>query len=113
MNFLDLERYITDLKQSGFDGTVKLQVRFYRKFSRAAVRADHGDDRDPVRFPGGESGSDGRHWHEYRDRDRVPGDRPAVREAGRRGQLPPAMAAWAPDVLFSLAGLYLMLRMRS
>jgi len=27
--------------------------------------------------------------------------------------LPPAMAAWSPDLLFSLTGLYLLLRMRS
>ena len=33
MNFLQLDRYIQDLTQSGFEGTVKLQVRFFRKFS--------------------------------------------------------------------------------
>jgi len=27
--------------------------------------------------------------------------------------LPPAMAGWSPDVIFGLAGLYLLLRMRS
>jgi lipopolysaccharide export LptBFGC system permease protein LptF len=27
--------------------------------------------------------------------------------------LPPTMAAWSPDVIFGLAGLYLLLRMRS
>jgi lipopolysaccharide export LptBFGC system permease protein LptF len=32
---------------------------------------------------------------------------------GDVNQLPPAMAAWAPDVMFSLAGMYLLLRMRS
>ena len=32
MNFLQLDSYISDLRQSGFD-TVKLQVQFYRKFS--------------------------------------------------------------------------------
>src|SRR5436305_1128093 len=33
MNFLQLDRYIKDLTQSGFEGTAKLKVRFYRKFS--------------------------------------------------------------------------------
>jgi lipopolysaccharide export LptBFGC system permease protein LptF len=28
-------------------------------------------------------------------------------------QLPPELAAWSPDVLFALMGLYLLLRMRS
>ena len=32
---------------------------------------------------------------------------------GNVNLLPPVVAAWAPDALFSLAGLYLMLRMRS
>src|SRR5262249_44668607 len=32
MNFLQLDRYIRDLQQRGFD-TVKLRVQFYRKFS--------------------------------------------------------------------------------
>ncbi|MBZ5612206.1 MAG: LptF/LptG family permease, partial [Acidobacteriia bacterium] len=32
---------------------------------------------------------------------------------GEVNQLPPAMAAWAPDVVFGLAGVYLLLRMRS
>ena len=32
---------------------------------------------------------------------------------GDVSQLPPAMAAWSPDALFSLMGLYLLLRMRS
>jgi len=32
---------------------------------------------------------------------------------GDVNQLPPAIAAWSPDALFSLTGLYLLLRMRS
>jgi len=32
---------------------------------------------------------------------------------GDVNQLPPAMAAWSPDALFSLAGLYLLMRMKS
>ena len=32
---------------------------------------------------------------------------------GDVGQLRPVMAAWAPDVVFALAGAYLLLRMRS
>ena len=34
-------------------------------------------------------------------------------QMGNVGYLPPAAAAWSPDVLFALAGLYLMARMRS
>lgn len=32
---------------------------------------------------------------------------------GEVSQLPPGMAAWAPDVVFCLAGVYLLMRMRS
>jgi len=34
-------------------------------------------------------------------------------QMGNVGYLQPYVAAWAPDTLFSLAGLYLILRMRS
>jgi lipopolysaccharide export LptBFGC system permease protein LptF len=32
---------------------------------------------------------------------------------GNLNQLPPAMAAWSPDVIFALAGLYFMARMKT
>jgi lipopolysaccharide export LptBFGC system permease protein LptF len=38
---------------------------------------------------------------------------PLFQKLGEVNELPPAMAAWSPDVLFSLTGLYLLLRMRS
>ena len=41
------------------------------------------------------------------------GAQPLFEKVGDVGLLPPAMAAWSPDVLFSLMGLYLLLRMRS
>ena len=34
-------------------------------------------------------------------------------QVGNVGQLDPAVATWAPDALFALAGIYFMLRMRS
>jgi lipopolysaccharide export LptBFGC system permease protein LptF len=41
------------------------------------------------------------------------GIQPLFEKIGDAGWLPPAMAAWSPDVLFSLFGLYLLLRMKS
>ena len=32
---------------------------------------------------------------------------------GNLNQLPPVVAAWSPDVLFGLGGVYLLLRMRT
>jgi lipopolysaccharide export LptBFGC system permease protein LptF len=37
----------------------------------------------------------------------------AFEQIGNLNQLPAAVAAWSPDVVFSLAGLYLMARMRT
>ncbi|PJF45245.1 MAG: LPS export ABC transporter permease LptF, partial [Candidatus Thermofonsia Clade 3 bacterium] len=34
-------------------------------------------------------------------------------QLGNVGQLPPQVAAWSPNALFALAGLYLMSRMRT
>jgi len=34
-------------------------------------------------------------------------------QIGNANQLPPGVAAWSPDVLFALAGTYMLLRMRS
>src|ERR1035441_9453743 len=46
----------------------------------AAVRADDGDDRHPVRLPGGQSRRHGGGGPEHRDRGRLSGDRPVIRE---------------------------------
>ncbi len=37
----------------------------------------------------------------------------AFEQIGNLNQLPASVAAWSPDVVFSLAGLYLMARMRT
>ena len=34
-------------------------------------------------------------------------------QLGNVGQLPPEIAAWSPDALFALAGIYLITRMRT
>jgi len=38
---------------------------------------------------------------------------PLFEKVGNVGLLPPEIAAWSPDLLFGLAGMYLLLRMRS
>ena len=34
-------------------------------------------------------------------------------QIGNLNQLPPTLAAWSPDVIFALAGLYFLARMRT
>lgn len=112
MNFVQLQRYIDDLQQSGFD-TLKLQVQLYRKFSMPLFAIIMAFIAVPFGFLIGKRGtmtgigvSIGialAYW----------GIDILFEKLGDVNQLPPAMAAWSPDALFSLAGLYLLMRMRS
>jgi lipopolysaccharide export LptBFGC system permease protein LptF len=112
MNFLDLDSYIRDLRQSGFD-TVKLQVEFYRKFSVPLFALIMALIAAPFGFMVGRRGA-------------MTGVGVAIAiaiaywavsslfdKAGGASQLPPVMAAWSPDLVFAMAGLYLGLRVKS
>lgn len=112
MNWRQLEAYIVDLTQSGFD-TIRLQVRLHKKlafplfaFSMALLAA-------PFAMLTGRQGA----------------MRPVVfslalatayyalnawaEQLGRAGQLTPPMAAWAPGLIFVIGGAYLLLRIRT
>ncbi|MBV9746114.1 MAG: LptF/LptG family permease, partial [Acidobacteriia bacterium] len=112
MNFLELEQYIRDLKQSGFD-TVSLQVRFYRKFAVPLFALIMALIAVPFAFLVGNRGAMTgigvslvialSYW----------GISIFFEKIGDVNQLPPQMAAWSPDAVFGLAGMYLMTRMRS
>ena len=79
MNFLQLDSYISDLRQSGFD-TVKLQVQFYRKFSVPLFALIMAADRGALRIPGGQPGRHDGDRREHRDRHGLLGHRHALRE---------------------------------
>ena len=71
MNFLQLDRYITGpdaerLRRHGQAAGAALP-----QVLGAAVRPDDGDDRDPVRLPGGQSRRHGGRGPEHRDRRRL------------------------------------------
>jgi LPS export ABC transporter permease LptG len=112
MNFLQLDKYIRDLQQSGFD-TLKLQVQFHRKFSvplfaliMALIAVPFGflvGQRGAMTWIGVSIGIGIAYW----------GVGILFQKLGDVSLLPPAMAAWSPNALFSLAGLYLIARMRS
>jgi LPS export ABC transporter permease LptG/LPS export ABC transporter permease LptF len=112
MNFLQLDSYINDLRQSGFD-TVKLQVQFYRKFSvplfaliMAAIAVPFGflvGNRGAMTGIGVSIAIAMSYW----------GIGTLFEKIGDVNQLPPSVAAWSPDVVFALTGMYLLLRMRS
>jgi LPS export ABC transporter permease LptG len=112
MNFQELDSYIRDLQQSGFN-TVKLRVQFYRKFSvplfaliMAMISIPFGflvGNRGAMAGIGVSIGIAIAYW----------GTSLLFEKIGDVNQLPPAIAAWSPDALFSLTGMYLLLRMRS
>ena len=112
MNFQELDSYIRDLQQSGFN-TVKLRVQFYRKFSVPLFALIMAMIAIPFSFLVGNRGAMAgigvsiviavTYW----------GISLLFEKVGDVNQLPPAIAAWAPDALFSLMGIYLLLRMRS
>jgi LPS export ABC transporter permease LptF/LPS export ABC transporter permease LptG len=112
MSALELRSYIADLSQSGFD-VVRLSVQFYRKFSFPLIAFVVTLIGIPFSFTmGGKGALTGIalsigiaivYWSIS-----------SLFEAmGNLSQLPPAMAAWSPDILFSLAGTYLLLRIKT
>jgi lipopolysaccharide export LptBFGC system permease protein LptF len=109
MNTEDLRRYIRDLQQSGFD-VVRLKVQLQEKFAFPLNSLIMAVLAIPFALAAGKRGA-------------VAGVATAVgigllyimvgrlsESMGNVSQLPPFLAAWAPDLLFGLAGGYLILR---
>jgi len=112
LNFLDLNGYIQDLDQSGFD-TVKLQVQYYRKFTTPLFALTIALISVPFGFLVGNRGAMAGIGVSIGLAMAYMGTDKLFEQVGNVGYLSPQIAAWAPDTLFSLAGLYLILRMRS
>jgi len=113
MNFLQLENYIKDLRQSGFEGTVKLQVRLFRKFSLSLFALIMAMIAIPFGFLVGNRGAMTGIGISLGIAACYLAIGTLFEKLGDASLLQPSLAAWAPDVVFALAGLYLLLRMRS
>ena len=109
MNFGQLDRYIRDLQQSGFD-TKRLSVALWHKLSYPLITVVMAVLAIPFALSMGRRGS-------------ITGVAVAIAVAlaymvidnlfgamGNVNYLPAAMAAWSADVLFGLVGGYLLLR---
>jgi LPS export ABC transporter permease LptG/LPS export ABC transporter permease LptF len=109
MNFGQLDRYIGDLRQSGFD-TMKLRVALWQKLSYPLIAIVMAVLAIPFALSMGRRGS-------------LTGIAVAIGVAlsyfvvnntfgalGNVNYLPAALAAWASDILFGLVGGYLLLR---
>jgi LPS export ABC transporter permease LptG/LPS export ABC transporter permease LptF len=109
MNYEDLRRYIRDLQQSGFD-VVRLRVQLNKKLSFPAITLIMAMLAIPFSLSAAKKGA-------------VTGIAVAVGIAvfytvvsrlfeamGDLSQLPPALAAWSPDIIFAMVGAYLILK---
>lgn len=109
MNYEELRNYIRDLQQSGFD-VVRLRVELNKKLSYPVITLIMAILAIPFALSTGKKGA-------------VTGVAVAVGVAvfytvisrlfeamGEVNQLPPALAAWSPDLIFVLVGGYLVLK---
>lgn len=110
MNWRQLGQYIASLRQAGFD-TARLSVQWHRKFAFPVIAAVIVFLSAPFAFLVGTRGAIGglalavgvgiAYWSAA-----------ALFEAmGSVGQLPPLVAAWAPDAIFGFLAIYFIFRM--
>jgi LPS export ABC transporter permease LptG/LPS export ABC transporter permease LptF len=110
MNYEELRRYIHDLEQSGFD-VVRLRVQLQKKIAYPLITLVMAVLAIPFALSAGK-------------RSAVAGVATAIgigvvywttnslfEAMGNLSQLPPAVAAWSPDLVFGFIGGYLILRM--
>ena len=112
MNFHELQKYMGELQQSGFD-TTRLQVQYHSKFSVPLFALIMSLIAAPFGFLAGNRGAMTGIGVSlgigiaYLTLNKL------FEQVGNLNQLPAQIAAWSPDVIFSLAGLYLIARMRT
>ena len=112
MNYLELERYIAELRESGFD-TTQLQVQYHKKFSTPLFALIMALIAVPFAFSGRRGGAMPAVGLSIAIAIAYIAVNQLFEQMGNLNQLPAQMAAWAPDALFALAGLYFTARIRS
>ena len=109
MSFNELARYINDLRQSGFD-TKRLSVQLNRKLAYPVVTLVMALIAMPFAFATGKRGSVAGFAVAILLAVTYLGVASLFEAMGNVNTLPPALAAWSPDLLFALAGGWLLLR---
>jgi lipopolysaccharide export LptBFGC system permease protein LptF len=112
MNFHQLAGYIQELRQSGFD-TVRLQVQYQRKFSAPLFAFILAVIAVPFAFLVGNRGAMASVGASFILAIAYWAVNQMFEGVGNLNQLPPLLAAWSPNALFLMVGMYLMTRMRS
>ena len=112
MNFLQLDSYIQKLKQSGFD-TVKLQVQYHRKFSVPLFALIMAALAVPFAFTSGNRGAMASVGVSFFLAIAYLAVTQLFEQVGYLNQLPPPVAAWAPNIVMTIAAAWLFTRMKS
>lgn len=112
MNFEELSEYIRELKSSGLD-TIPLQVQYYKKFAVPLFALIMAILSIPFAFIAGNRGAMTGVGISFGVAIAYWTIGTLFEQVGDLNQLPAVMAAWSPDIIFSLAGLYLMARMKT
>ena len=112
MNFEELKRYIAELQASGLD-TTALRVQYYKKFAVPLFALIMPILSVPFAFVAGNRGTMTGVSVSFLIAIGYWTIGTVFEQVGDLNQLPAIMAAWSPDVIFTLAGLYLMARMRT
>lgn len=112
MNFRQLAAYIRELQQSGFD-TIALQVQFYKKFAVPLFAAIMALISIPFAFLVGNRGAMAGVGISFGIAIAYWAISILSEQVGNINLLPAAVAAWSPDAVFTLAGMYFFSRMRS
>src|SRR6185436_21056101 len=105
--FWDLDSYIKDLQQSGFD-TVKLRVQLHKKFSVPLFALIMAMISAPFAFLVGNRGAMAGIGASIGVAIAYLAIAKLFENIGNVNQLPPEVAAWSPDAIFALAGMYLL-----
>ncbi len=112
MNFEELGSYIRELQLSGMN-TVPLQVQYYKKFAVPLFVLIMSLLSIPFAFIAGNRGAMTGVGISLAIAIAYWTIGTLFEQIGDLNQLPAAMAAWSPDIIFSLAGLYFMARMKT
>jgi lipopolysaccharide export LptBFGC system permease protein LptF len=112
MNFQQLAAYIRDLQRTGID-TITLQVRFYRKFAVPLFALVMALISVPFAFIAGTRGATAGVGVSFGIAMAYWAIGKLFEQLGDINLLPATVAAWSPDFLFAMAGLYFFTRMRT
>ena len=112
MNFEELGRYINELKDSGVE-TTPLRVQYYKKFAVPLFAFIMAVLSIPFAFVAGSKGAMTGVGISFGIAIAYWSLETVFEQIGDLNQLPPAMAAWSPDLIFLMVGFYLMARMKT